>query len=91
MAAYKSLQQERAEARYQKHLAFATDTAWQMVGFAEQAIKYREDADGAKVPKALYRSDYCILWHLIKQATAWQLLRGTNVAACPWFCCSTSE
>ena len=55
MAAYKSLQQERAEARHQKHLAFASNTAWQMVGFAEQAINYREDADGAKVPKALYR------------------------------------
>ena len=55
MAAYKSLQQERAEARHQKHLAFASDTAWQIVGFAERAIQYREDADGAKVPKALYR------------------------------------
>ena len=56
MAAYKTLQQERADARHQKHMAFAQDTAWQMVGFAELAIKYREDADGAKVPKALYRS-----------------------------------
>ena len=55
MVAYKSLQQERADARHQKHLAFACDTAWQMVGFAEHAIKYREEADGAKVPKALYR------------------------------------
>lgn len=56
MAAYKSLLQERAEARHQKHLAFSSSTAWQMVGFAEQAIQYREDTDGAKVPKALYRS-----------------------------------
>ncbi len=55
MLAYKSLQQERADARHQKHLAFASHTAWQMVGFAEQAIKYREEADGAKVPKTLYR------------------------------------
>ncbi|KAA6421790.1 MAG: central pair complex 1, partial [Trebouxia sp. A1-2] len=55
MEAYRSLQQERADARHQKHMAFACDTAWQMVGFAEQAIKYREESDGAKVPKALYR------------------------------------
>ncbi|KAL0048541.1 hypothetical protein WJX82_005372 [Trebouxia sp. C0006] len=55
MAAYRSLQQERADARHQKHMAFACDTAWQMVGFAEQAIKYREESDGAKVPKSLYR------------------------------------
>lgn len=55
MAAYRSLQQERAEAGHQKHMAFAADTAWQMVGFAEQAIRYREEADGAKVPRALYR------------------------------------
>lgn len=27
-----------------------------MVGFAEQAIQYRDDTDGAKVPKPLYRS-----------------------------------
>lgn len=56
MADYKSLQEERAEARRQKHLAFARNTAWQMVGFAEQAIQYREDTDGAKVTKALNRS-----------------------------------
>lgn len=56
MAVYKSLQEERAEARHQKHLAFANNTAWQMVGFAEQAIQYRDDTDGAKVPKPLYRS-----------------------------------
>ena len=55
MAAYRSLQQERADARHQKHMAFACNTAWQMVAFAEQAIKYREESDGAKVPKALYR------------------------------------
>ena len=56
MADYKSLQEERAEARHQKHLAFANNTAWQMVGFAEQAIQYREDTDGAKVTKAMHRS-----------------------------------
>ena len=55
MAAYKSLQEERAEAQHQKHLVFANETAWLMVGFAERAIKYRQDADGAKVPKAQYR------------------------------------
>lgn len=56
MADYKSLQEERAEAHRQKHLAFANNTAWQMVGYAEQAIQYREDTDGAKVPKPLHRS-----------------------------------
>lgn len=55
MAAYKSLQEERAEARHQKHLVFADETAWLMVGFAERAIKYRQDTDGAKVPKAQHR------------------------------------
>lgn len=55
MAAYKSLQEERAEAQHQKHLVFATETAWLMVGFAERAVKYRQDTDGAKVPKAQYR------------------------------------
>lgn len=55
MADYKSSQEERAEARHQKHLAFANNTAWQMVGFAEQTIQYREDTDGAKVTKAMHR------------------------------------
>ena len=55
MAAYKSLQEERAEAQHQKHLVFANETAWLMAGFAERAIKYRQDTDGAKVPKAQYR------------------------------------
>lgn len=55
MAAYKSLQEERAAAQHQKHLVFADETAWLMVGFAERAIKYRQETDGAKVPKAQHR------------------------------------
>lgn len=72
MEAYRSLQQERADARHQKHMAFACDTAWQMVGFAEQAIKYREESDGAKVPKALYR------W-----AESISTVSSSRVARCP--------
>lgn len=72
MADYQSLQEERAEARRQRHLAFARNTAWQMVGFAEQAIQYREDTDGAKVTKALNRSAMPCCASLLGDTCVWR-------------------
>lgn len=82
MADYQSLQEERAEARRQRHLTFARNTAWQMVGFAEQAIQYREDTDGAKVTKALNRSMPCC---------AQQMTRSALGVICVWRSHSTAS
>ncbi|KAK9824418.1 hypothetical protein WJX72_010134 [[Myrmecia] bisecta] len=55
MARWREAQHAQRLAKAQRHQELAAEVAWQMVGVAEKAAEYREQADLGKVPRPVWR------------------------------------